>query len=175
MIVERAYSELCCDVIPVLAEWTDEVVPDLVELFADHHYAPNYAWMYAYEKRLKYRIEEVLGQPLGGLERILFGPDGVLSEAISNAFVHGHHRDPSRPIRVGCRVGTRGLLFSIGDQGKGFDVTKVLTALGRGGAYFHVAGNGLQTFDKTPGVVVSFADGGRTQHIKLDLDQPGKG
>ncbi len=122
-----------------------------------------------------YRVEEVLGRRLGALERILFGADGVLSEGLSNAFVHGHRRDPKRAIRVVCRVGSWGLAFSIHDHGEGFDVQEAMAKLSRGGSYFHLAGNGLRALMGARGVVASFEDGGRVLNIKVAFDHSGKG
>jgi two-component sensor histidine kinase len=131
--------------------------------------------MYSYEKQLKYRIEDVLGRSLGELERDLFGADGVLSEALSNAFVHGHRRDQYQAIEVACQVGENGLLFSIRDQGQGFDLMRAMAELARGGTYFHMAGNGLRALAQKPGVIASYDNGGSVLHIRVHLDHTGNG
>ena len=156
-------------VAPPIEGWTDEVVPGLVELLPSSNYSPVYAWMYAYEKGLKRRIERLIGQPLGVWERRLFGADGAFSEALSNAFLHGHRRDPALPITIRCTVGERGLFFAISDQGPGFDSAAVLAARARSAPSFHIAGNGLRCLAETPGLTVWWADGGRTLRLLVDL------
>jgi hypothetical protein len=161
MITNSSFEELCTRLDEPVATWLDEIVPESVELMPNNRYSPRYAWMFSFEKRLKYRIEEVLGRPLGETERVLFGPDGVISEALSNAFVHGNHRDPALPIRVTTVVGQSSVLLRISDQGDGFDVRAVLDGLDRGAAYYHVAGNGLRALASGTGVTASFEERGR--------------
>jgi hypothetical protein len=151
----------------ILDEWRDEVVPGAVEPLPHGHYSPVYAWMYAYEKALKRRIERIRGRKMAlPTERRLFGPDGAVSEGLSNAFLHGHKRRPDATITVRCCVGRRGLLFSIRDQGRGFDVTSALEGLQKGHGYFHMAGNGLRSF-AGDGIEAGYADGGRTLHLLI--------
>ena len=173
MIEDHTCETLLRSLGAVTAQWTDAVAPASVELLDNHRYSPRYAWMYSYEKRLKYRIEEVLDRPLGELEKDLFGADGVLSEALSNAFVHGHRRDQHKVIEVTCHVGEHGLLFSIRDQGEGFDAGRAMSLLKRGGTYFHMAGNGLRALAEKPGVVASYESRGTVLHIMVAFDQPG--
>ena len=153
---------------PVLASWSDVVVPQAVEPHRDTRYTPEYAWMHTYERQLRKRIEEVLGRVLTYEERKLFGADGAFSEALSNAFLHGHGRNPKLAIHVSCAVGSAGLAFVIRDQGAGFDVASVATKAQCGGAYFRVAGNGLRAL-AGKGVVASYSDGGRTVTLFVEL------
>jgi len=158
----QTYAELAQRTEPILEQWHDTLVPAQVQLLSHTGYSPDYAWMYAYEKRLKYRIEEVLRRPLGEVERCLFGPDGVFSETLSNAFVHGHRRDVSKAIEVRCTVGQAGVAFSIKDYGPGFKVEEVVEAATRGGTYFRYAGNGLKSLCRCDNVVACY-DGTGTQ------------
>ena len=152
---------------PVLDQWTDLVVPRDVEIMPNFGYTPDYAWMYSYEKRLKYRIEACSRRPLGSVERLLFGEDGVFSEAVSNAFVHGNRRRTDLPIEIVTVVGERGLAFSIGDCGDGFDFEATLAAVSRGLVYFKCAGNGLRALNDREDVVASYARGGRVLHLRV--------
>jgi hypothetical protein len=152
-----------------LASWSEEVIPDRFEPHPTSTYSPQYAWMFAYEKGLRTRIEGVLSQPLSRRTRSLFGPDGAFSEALSNAFLHGHRRANDLPISVRCTVATHHLYFSITDRGPGFDVARVLTARGRHSAYYHVAGNGLRCIEETPWVTAWWADGGRTMLLLAEM------
>jgi hypothetical protein len=169
MIVGGGVEELRSVMGEVLEAWIDEVIPAEVELLPNHGYSARYAWMFAYEKRLKYRIEDCLGRPLKDVERVLFGTDGVVSEVLSNAFVHGHRRNPELMIRVSCSVSRKALLFTIVDQGGGFDSDAVAAKLNRGVGYFHQAGNGMRALAEKPGITASFETGGRTTNLRVDL------
>lgn len=157
---------------PLLADWTDRVVPEAVELLPDCRYAPAYAWMYSYEKALKRRLEAALGRPLGVWERVLFGSDGIFSEGLSNAFVHGQRRDPRRPIAVRAAVSRRGLAFSIRDRGPGFAVDDLLRQAARqGSGFYHFAGNGLRALLACDNLSFSYSEGGRCLNLLLSFDR----
>lgn len=166
------FDALCRSLGPVLAQWVDTVVPREVEPVPNNLYAAAYAWMYAYERTLRDRLERTLGYPLRGAERILFGTDGVVSEGLSNAFVHGHGRADDVPIDVECRAARSGIGMSIRDHGAGFDVDQVLNAQSRGRGYFRFAGNGLRAFDSNPRVVACWGMGGRALHLRVNLSGP---
>ncbi len=168
MIVSYGFDRMVDMVSPVVLRWAEEVVPRSVELLPNNRYSPRYAWMFSFEKRLKYRIEDALGRRLGSLERELFGADGAFSEGLSNAFVHGHGRDPSRPIGIHCAVGLQGLAFSIRDRGPGFAVAEQLELARQGSSRYHFAGNGLRVLVSAPGIHAFYEGGGR----RLDLMAP---
>jgi hypothetical protein len=162
-----SFTQLCQQVAPVLAEWRDKIVPSAVELLPNNLYTPAYAWMFSYEKRLKYRIEDVLQRPVPvATERLLFGADGVLSEALSNAFAHGHRRLPDLPITLSCNVGRQGLALRVEDRGSGFDVAQVVTGLGGSGCY-SFAGNGLRALHDNESVLASYSNGGRALSLRI--------
>jgi len=165
MIVDLDWQAMRRRVGSLAAEWCDTVVPAAVEVLPDSLYTPAYAWMYAYEKGLRDRIEKALKRPLGRRERELFGPDTALSETLSNAYVHGHGRDPSRPITVRCLVGRSALGFSVRDGGEGFDVATKLAQVRCDGGYYRMAGNGLRVLVTSESVEASFEDGGRTANV----------
>ncbi len=162
------FARLCYDIAPLIDEWCDEVVPQQVDLLSSNHYAPAYAWMFSFEKRLKYRIEDVLRRPFPiTMERLLFGTDGLLSEALSNAFAHGHDRNPELAITVSCAVGRRGLAYSVSDLGDGFDVEQVVARVTSGGGYYRYAGNGLRVLSACDTVLASYSDGGKIVSMRL--------
>ncbi len=164
------FSQIVRRLSPLRAEWTDHVVPEAVELLPNHPYTPEYAWMYAYEKQLRNRIETALKYPLRSWERVLFGTDGVLSEGLSNAYVHGHRRDASAALTIRAAVSLKGLGFAIGDRGPGFDYHTLLDKAERGsGGFFHYAGNGLRTLIANPAVSFSWTDGGRSLNLLLEF------
>ncbi len=173
MIRDLDFDGALARIAPVHHRWVDEVVPRAVPPHRYATYSPLYAWMFTYEKSLKKKLEAALSRPLGRLERRLFGPDGVISEGLSNAFLHGHRRQTELTITVECAVGVGGVAVAIRDQGSGFDVNAALQKLRRGGGYFHVAGNGLRTFAAATDIEVGFANGGRMLILLVPL--PGAG
>ena len=170
---DQSFDSLRGKIGRLLAQWRHDLVPADVELLPNCPYAPRYAWMFAFEKRLKYSIEGVLSRPFGPeLERLLFGPDGVVSEGLSNAFAHGHRRNPHLAITVDCAVGTAGAAFSIQDQGAGFDVESTLQAALGGRPYAAIAGNGIRSLLESAGVSASFGDAGRRLDLFVDWPWP---
>ncbi len=147
---------------PLTAEFDDQVIPEQVELLKNNAYAANYAWMYSFEKQLKYRVEAVLGFKLHHVqERVLFGSGGAFSEGLSNAFAHGHAKDTSRVITVWTAVSAKGLGFSITDQGAGFDFDQVMTQFKGKRMFFHIAGNGFSRLHRSPAVHANYRENGR--------------
>ncbi len=165
MFIAQRFEEMVDAISPVVGRWQDVVVPGEVELLPNNRYSPRYAWMFSYEKRLKYRIEELLRRPLKELEHHLFGSDGAFSEGLSNAFVHGHRRDPAKALEICCATGRRGLAFSIRDQGPGFDVAHQLELARRGAARYHFAGNGMRVLAESTEIQAAYEEEGR----QLDL------
>ncbi len=154
---------------PLLGGWEDTVIPSEVKLVSNPGYKATYAWMFSYERDLRDRIFGVLGRQEPSLERVFFGSDGVASEGLSNAFVHGHRRDPEREIRVRCVVGETGVALAIIDSGRGFDVEATLKLRDQKRQYFHQAGNGLRAFIGVEDLTSSFSDGGRTLNLLLSF------
>ncbi len=127
---------------PVISSFEEHVIPSQVELLPNNTYALNYAWMYSFEKKLKYRIEDLLCYKINyDQEKVLFGTGGAVSEGLSNAFAHGHKKDIDLSILVWVSVSKKGLGFSITDQGSGFDVETILNQYQKGEAFFNIAGN----------------------------------
>lgn len=151
---------------PVAATFEQTVVPQKVELLPNNTYAPNYAWMYSFEKRLKYRIQDLLGYRLiYNQERILFGAGGAISEAVSNAFVHGHKKDITVPISIWVAVSKKGLGFAISDRGAGFNVDRILQSFKDGDPFYHIAGNGFSLFHKSADFQACYLNNGRELSI----------
>lgn len=44
-----------------------------------------------------------------------------LTEAVNNAIIHGNQYDENKKVMVKCKTSTRGIQFSIVDEGKGFN------------------------------------------------------
>ena len=45
----------------------------------------------------------------------------ALTEAVNNAIVHGNKLDPSKEVTLNCRADKNKLIFTIEDEGPGFD------------------------------------------------------
>lgn len=119
-------------------------------------YRPGYDWLFYYERKLA----RVLDKWLQAYRLQLIGENGIISEALSNAFYHGHQKDPRKPIQIKLFVGTNGLMLKIADQGRGFDVPQVLGLLQQQKNYYHAAGNGLRVMAASPHFAAFFDDGG---------------
>ncbi len=150
---ELGEPELICD---------DQVVPASVEVLDTNPYRPEYGWLHSYERNLA----RVLDRWLPERRFELFGGQGVLTEALSNAFCHGHRRQRQLAIRVSVWAGRSGLLVQIRDQGPGFAVEPVLAQVESGKrGYFSNAGNGLRRMCVTEWFGVFFEDGGRAFNL----------
>lgn len=120
-------------------------------------YRPEYAWMYRFERRLARLVDTYDPQ----LRHVLFGVSGPFSEAMSNAYCHGHQRDGHRAIRVAVDCSDSGLLVTIEDEGMGFDVDDKVARLRAGKSYWTNAGCGLQRLAGHETLGVCFDCGGR--------------
>jgi serine/threonine-protein kinase RsbW len=92
--------------------------------------SPNMAWVEEFEttipndtaaalevqERIVGRLEE-LGYPA----RDVFGCRLALEEALVNAIKHGNDNDPSKSVRIECRLGADRFEIEIEDEGPGFE------------------------------------------------------
>jgi hypothetical protein len=124
----------------------DRIVPAEFAHCPDSPYQPGYDWLFSYERRLAAFLEEWL-KPY---RYELIGEDGILCEALSNAFCHGHNKDPYRPIIVRVILGKQGLIVQIKDTGPGFDVQTVYNRFVDQKQYYSTAGNGLRLMAQSP-------------------------
>lgn len=156
---------------PRLRELVHEIVPANVATPPNCPYPKSYGWLFLYEQRVKAAIRQAWG-----VKRIsqlaLVGEDGILSEALSNAFVHGHQRNPRRSIYVTGVVGAAGLAFAVADQGTGFDVQHSLKLAAERREYYRQAGNGLRAFIQHPTARCFWEDAGR--RFVFFLPRPGE-
>ena len=68
------------------------------------------------QERIVTRLEE-LGYPA----RDVFGCRLALEEALVNAIKHGNDNDPTKSVRIECRLGTDRFEIEIEDEGPGFE------------------------------------------------------
>ena len=99
----------------------------------------------------------------------------LVKHGLGNAHKRGNERDPEKLLTVTTVMTDIGAVIKISDQGRGFDVARVVEQFARQERYFVHAGSGLAHFQKTPSVI-SYADGGRTLLIRfLARDESGNG
>ncbi len=58
-------------------------------------------------------------------ERDIFGVRLAIEEALVNAIKHGNRMDPSKTVRITCRVASHTIRIEIEDQGEGFQPEEV--------------------------------------------------
>ncbi len=124
----------------------ERVVPAQFPVAPDSPYRPDYDWLYIYERRLAAFLEKWL-KPY---RFELIGENGILCEALSNAFFHGHGKDPEKAIVVRVILGQRGLIVQIKDSGPGFDVQSVYKRFRTKEKYYSKAGNGFRLMAQSP-------------------------
>lgn len=142
----------------------DQVIPVLQPELPTNCYRAEYAWQHSYERAFMRRTHEYTGAQRDQL----IGVSGLLSEALSNAYLHGNQRDPSRPIQVELIVGQIGYLLSVSQFGQGFDFKDTIAKYKRREKYYFVGGNGLRKLDASLTFGVFFGDGGRALHLWYD-------
>ncbi|MBU1168762.1 MAG: ATP-binding protein [Proteobacteria bacterium] len=123
---------------------------------ANSPYKPEYEWLFMYERKLAAFLETWTAH----LRNELIGDKGILCEALSNAFCHGHKKDPLLPIDVYVFLGENGLLVRIKDTGPGFNLDDVKDQYTKGKTYFHLAGNGLRQMIRSSDFQIFYTDNG---------------
>ncbi|NNG01049.1 MAG: hypothetical protein HKM93_16790 [Desulfobacteraceae bacterium] len=139
----------------------DTIVPAECPPMENSPYRAGYDWLFRYERKLARFLDPWLGE----FRHELIGVNGILCEALSNAFCHGHRKDPTLAIHLNVYLGTKGLVLEVIDTGKGFNVQRVVDACEKGKAYYHVAGNGLRSMMASDNFAVFFNHTGTACHI----------
>ena len=124
----------------------DRIVPAEFPHRPDSPYRSGYDWLYSYERHIAAFLEKWLRPH----RYELIGENGILCEALSNAFFHGHDKDPEKPIIVRVILGNHGLIVQIKDTGPGFDVQKVYQHYRTRKKYYSKAGNGIRLMAQSP-------------------------
>jgi len=136
--------------------FNETLVPSVCGKNPNSNYRSGYDWLFTYERILA----SVLEPWTAHLRFELIGEKGVLCEALSNAFCHGHKKDPAKPIDLSIFLGENGLIVRVKDSGSGFDILQVKEQFTQGKAYFHLAGNGLKRMIQSPHFHIFFTDEG---------------
>ena len=124
-------------------------------------YRPEYEWLFVYERK----IAKFLSPWLEHLRFELIGEKGVLCEALSNAFCHGHHKNPAQPITVCIYLGQKGLIVRIMDNGEGFNIKSIIDNYSKGKNYYHMSGNGIRQMIRTPSFEIFYTDQGKSFNL----------
>ena len=139
----------------------DVVIPGRFSSASHSPYRPGYDWLFVYERKLARFLEPWLKQ----FRYELIGEKGILCEALSNAYYHGHAKDPMLPIEVRVYVGARGLIVRIEDSGNGFSVKSIYEKYEKGKAYFYTAGNGMRSMITSKNFGVFYDKKGSAFHL----------
>jgi len=102
--------------------------------------------------------DDILGMYLGVMDEVLL--------AIENVVVHG-----GRQIRANLKYNDKGVLITIEDDGKGFDVKSVLDAFFNSQQYFQIAGYGLKRMHESRATVFFNEKGTKTQVLYMPTIQ----
>ncbi len=137
------------------------VVPAKFPLHPDCPYRRGYDWLYRYEREILKFLEPWLSRH----RYELIGEKGILCEALSNAYCHGHQKDPHRPIALRVFSGKKGLLVQIKDDGQGFYVKDVLDRYRKNERYYCTAGNGFHLMASSPHFGIFYDRSGTTFHL----------
>lgn len=143
LTIDLPRAEALIEVPRVVRE--DRIVPVDFPEFPDSPYRVGYDWLFIYERRIARFLEKWL-RPY---RYELIGQKGILCEALSNAFSHGHSKDPHLPIFVKVVLGKQGLIVRIKDSGRGFNVGEVYQRYCKNEKYFYTAGNGLRLMSQS--------------------------
>lgn len=144
----------------------DTIIPGQIPEHPDSPYQAAYDWLFVYERQLAAFLEEWL-RPY---RFELIGEKGILCEALSNAFCHGHAKDPCKPIVLYVFKGKKGLLVRIKDSGEGFDVQTVYHRFCNNKHYYSTAGNGLRLMAQSRRFGVFYDATGTAFHLLYFFD-----
>ncbi len=133
----------------------ETIVPSKCPTNINSLYTPEYEWLFGYERKLCHFLKPWMAK----FRYQLIGDKGVLCEALSNAFSHGHKKNPVTPITIRVYKGRMGLLIRIKDRGEGFNIKTVFQKYSSGKAYYHTAGNGFKNMADSP-FDIFFTDNG---------------
>jgi len=144
----------------------DTIIPDEFPECPDSTYRVGYDWLYRYERD----IASFLAPWLNSHRYELIGEKGIICEALSNAFSHGHDKDPLKPIFFKVFLGARGLLVRVTDSGKGFDSRHVIQSYLQKKMYYHTAGNGIHLMATSRHFGIFYDPTGSAFHLLYAFD-----
>jgi hypothetical protein len=144
----------------------DKIIPNDFPACPNSTYAAGYDWLFVYERQIAAFLETWL-KPF---RYELIGQRGILCEALSNAFLHGHRKDPAKIIAVRVLLGKAGILVEVEDGGRGFAVKTVYDSFLKNRRYFSSAGNGLRLMAENPHFGVFHSPAGTIFYLLYRFD-----
>ncbi|MCP4692344.1 MAG: ATP-binding protein [Desulfobacterales bacterium] len=141
--------------------YRETIIPAKCPPVSHSPYRPGYDWLFRYEREIaramspwteKHRWE-------------LIGNQGVICEALSNAYYHGHGKDGSKPIEVVIYSGEKGLVVQIKDHGRGFHVKAIYEKYNKKKLYYNLAGNGIRLMIHSENFGVFYNHNGTAFHL----------
>lgn len=139
----------------------ERIVPAKCPPASNSPYRPGYDWLFTYERKIARALS-----PWTEKNRYeLIGNRGVICEALSNAYYHGHGKDGTKPIEVVIHTGVKGLLVRICDQGPGFDVGAIYERYKKKKLYYNLAGNGIRLMIRSENFGVFYNRKGTAFHL----------
>ncbi len=145
----------------------ERIVPSQCPSVPHSPYRPGYDWLFKYERE----IARALSPWTESRRWELIGNQGILCEALSNAFYHGHGKDGAKPIDVAVHVGRTGLVVRIEHQGTGFDVDAIYERYKRKKLYYNLAGNGIRLMIRSETFGIFYNRRGNAFHLIYLFDE----
>ncbi|MCK4508248.1 MAG: ATP-binding protein [Desulfuromonadales bacterium] len=145
----------------------ETIVPKTCPRASHCPYLPEYDWLFLFERKLARFLDPWMKEH----RPELIGSSGIVSEALSNAYCHGHKRDPSLPISVKVYQGEHGVMVQITDTGKGFNIDTMVSNFLVKKNYFHNAGNGIKRMFSSKVFGLFYAGRGTSFHLVYMFDE----
>ncbi len=145
----------------------ERIVPAQCPPVSHSPYRAGYDWLFKYERE----IARALSPWTERRRWELIGNKGILCEALSNAYYHGHGKDGNKPIDVIIHKGNKGLIVQIEDQGLGFNVNAIYERYNKKKLYYNLAGNGIRLMIRSEIFGVFYNQRGTTFHLIYLFDE----
>ncbi len=129
-------------------------------------YLPEYGWLFLFERKLARFLDPWMKE----YRSELIGSGGIVSEALSNAYCHGHKRNPTLPITIQVYQGKHGIMLQIKDTGNGFNIDTMVSKFLDNKNYFYNAGNGIKRMFNSKTFGIFYGDCGTSFHLIFMFD-----
>jgi len=142
------------------------IVPKTCPCASHSPYLPEYDWLFLLERKLARFLDPWMKEH----RPELIGSSGIISEALSNAYCHGHKRDSSLPITIKIYQGEHGIMLQIKDTGEGFNIKNMVSKFLSNKNYFYNAGNGIKSMFNSKVFGFFYEDRGSSFHLVFMFD-----
>ncbi len=144
----------------------ETIIPKTCPCASHSPYLPEYDWLFLFERKLARFLDTWMKEH----RPELIGSSGIISEALSNAYCHGHKRDTSLPITVKVYQGKRGIMLQIQDAGNGFNSDTIVSKFLDNKNYFYNAGNGIKSMFDSKVFGLFYGNSGTSFHLVYMFD-----